>query len=112
MQINLEAEGQTAHLKDVSAKNFLEFLVESSWWVLQDLAVMQDTWATHDLYKHKVFKHRLWPEFKAKVVELHNSPDIGIEEVRQPGVCWQASVCVCVCVWLCVCMCVGVCMCV
>jgi hypothetical protein len=45
-------------------------------------------------------------------VELHNSPDIGIEEVRQPGVCWQASVCVCVCVWLCVCMCVGVCMCV
>jgi hypothetical protein len=66
---------------DTAATNFLQFLVDGSWWLLQDLAVLQDTFPQHPVFRQKVFKHAKWADFKAQVVDLHNNADAFARQV-------------------------------
>ena len=77
VQENAEADRDT---KDESATNFLRFLMEGRWYVLEDLAIEDNTDAK--FYKqHPVFKHPRWPEYRARVRTLHNTPPCQLHQV-------------------------------
>jgi len=68
------------NMKDTSATNFPSFLMEGRWWVLEDLAIEDDT--NSNFFKsHPLFKHSDWPEYRAKIRTLHNTPPAQFHQV-------------------------------
>ncbi len=77
LQENAEADRDT---KDESATNFLRFLMEGRWYVLEDLAIDEDT--ESQFYKqHPMFKHPLWPQYQMRVRALHDTPPCQLQQV-------------------------------
>lgn len=76
---------------DQAAANYLYFLQEGRKIILQDAAILQDTFPNHKLFKLPCFKspptgsqgtelQQKWAEFKLQVIAAHNR---GLEESLQ-----------------------------
>jgi hypothetical protein len=54
--------------KDRAAQCTLEAMTWAKVVYLQDGAMLQDTYPDNSMYRHRVFKHPLWEEYKEKVL--------------------------------------------
>lgn len=67
-------------LGDFSLQKFMLFLVKGAYWVMQDTAVLWDTYdpETQEELKQNLpfLSHELWPEYRNLVLAAHNKePD-------------------------------------